>query len=309
MIRLPTVRSVWKVLFAITALIELQYIILLMRRVDDTKHDSDEYCQSTLVYVEDNEFSINYTFIDRAWESTITISQLVFVWTGPIFCALCIIEALVRAVEARRAALHNRALDDFERSVLRMAQQSSVRLSMFFRGSTHDQGHMTKNNISTVSKVMRSWFPPVATIAFWLFILPTDVADFHHRCGSDRLHDSAVVTKWMKSLSLYISNLVVSFHTFVESIFWTKILPYRIHQPKRFIQRLQVILRWIRFARFAGPLFRMVSCSYVMLLHLHMELVNVFLMSSAILLLLPTGIEVARSNASILESSKAIPKQ
>ena len=214
MIRLPSVRSVWKVIFAITAALELQYIILLMRRVDDTKHDSDEYCQSTLVYVEDNEFSINYTFIDRAWESTITISQLVFVWTGPLFCALCIIEALVRAVEARRAALHNRALDDFERSVLRMAQQSSVRLSMFFRGSTHDQGHTTKN-ISTVSKVMRSWFPPVATIAFWLFILPTDVADFHHRCGSDRLHDSAVVTQWMKSLSLYISNLVVSFHTLV----------------------------------------------------------------------------------------------
>ena len=259
---LPSVRSIWKVLFAITALLELQYIILLMQKDDaNTTSQEDEYCQSTLVYYEDNEFSINYTFIDRAWESTITISQLVFIWVGPVFCSLCIIEALVRAVEARKAALDNRALDEFEKSVLKMAQQSSVRLSMFFKGSTADDEHIKKKRtaVRTISKVMRSWIPAIATIAFWLFILPTDVADFHHRCGSDRLHDSAVVTQWLKKMSISLSEFMNRFHDLLETIFWTKILPYRIHQPKRFIQRLQVILRWIRFLRFAAPLFRMVS--------------------------------------------------
>ena len=257
------VRSVWKIVFAICALIEVFYIILLMRRDDD----SDEYCQATLVYHEDEEFSINYTFVDRAWDSTITIRQFVFVWAGPFFCSLCIIEALVRAVEARNAALENRSIDEFEKSVLKVAQQSTARLSMFFNlGSTDDdqQDHAKKKKgvaavTTAISKVLRSWIPGVATIAFWLFILPTDVADFHHSCGSERLHDSAVVTQWLKKMSVSLSELVASFHIFLESFFWTKILPYRLHQPKRFIQRLQVILRWIRFLRFAAPLFRMVS--------------------------------------------------
>ena len=59
-------------------------------------------------------------------------------------------------------------------------------------------------------------------------------------------------------------------HGFLESIIWTKILPYRIHkEPQRFVQRLQVILRWIRFMRFAGPLFRMVSYFWMDFTKLH----------------------------------------
>ena len=266
MIRLPTVRSIWKVIFCVTAILEIQYIVLLMQKeAIDGVNDSepDEYCRSTLVYYEDNEFSINYTFIDRAWESTLTFSQLVFEWAGPFFCSLCLVESLVRAVEARQAALNNRALDDLEESLLRAAQKSSVRLSMFFIGAVADQDHKNvtkKASIRKASKVLRSWIPAIATIAFWLFILPTDIADFHHRCGSESLHDSAVVTQWINRISLSLSDIISTFHGLVESFFWTKILPYRIHtEPKRFVQRLQVILRWIRFARFAAPLFRMVS--------------------------------------------------
>lgn len=248
MIQLPTVRSVWKVIFAVTALIEVQYIALVMQQKvdhDANNQESDEYCRSTLVYYEDNEFSINYSYIDRAWESSIAISHLVFVWVGPVFCSLCLVEALVRAVEARKASLDNRALDDLEKSLLRAAQMSSVRLSMFFLGSGADQNH--KKRVTTVSKVLRSWIPPIATIAFWLFILPTNISDFHHQCGGDSLNDSAVVTKWINRMSLSISDLVAAFHGLVEAFFWTKILPYRIHKhPQRFIQRLQVILRWIR---------------------------------------------------------------
>ncbi|KAL7534830.1 hypothetical protein ACHAXR_011306, partial [Thalassiosira sp. AJA248-18] len=257
--RFPTARSIWKVIFAITALVEVQYITILMRKVDDSVNDSesDEYCRSTLAYNdEDSEFSINYTFLDRAWESTITIGELVFVWAGPFFCSLCIVESLVRAVEARNAALDNRALDDLEKSLLDAAQKSSIRLSMFFTGAAADQEH--KKKVKKLSKALRMWVPAIATIAFWLFILPTDIADFHHRCGSDRLHDTAVVTHWINRSVIKLSNLVSAFHGLLESIFWTKILPYRIHkEPQRFIQRLQVILRWIRFGRFAGPLFRM----------------------------------------------------
>mmetsp|Transcript_19636 Transcript_19636/g.41394 ORF Transcript_19636/g.41394 Transcript_19636/m.41394 type:complete len:877 (+) Transcript_19636:270-2900(+) len=251
------IRSVWKVIFCISALLEIQYIVSLMRKAEDGANDTepDEYCHSTLQYNEENGFSVNYTFLDRAWESTLTLSHSVFVWAGPFFCSLCIVESLVRAVEARAAVLENRVLQDLEESLLRAAQKSSVRLSMFFIGADSDQGH---KKAKKVSKALRSWIPAISTIAFWLFLLPTDFSDFHHRCGSQSLNDSAVVTQWINGMLLSISGMISTFRSFVESIFWTKILPYRIHKhPQRFIQRLQIILRWIRFARFAGPLFRM----------------------------------------------------
>jgi hypothetical protein len=54
--------------------------------------------------------------------------------------------------------------------------------------------------------------------------------------------------------------LSLAFGEFVDSIIWTKIIPYRIHkQPQRFIKRIKVVLQGIRFVRFAGPLARMVS--------------------------------------------------
>ena len=262
MIRLPTIRSAWKVVFAMTALVEVQYIAILMRKVDDdsgndSKQPHDDYCRSTLLaYDEDNELSINYTFKDRMVESTLTMGEIVFIWAGPLFCSLCLVEALVRAVEASRMSAHNRALDDLEKSLLDAAQKSSIRLSMFFTGAAADQEH--KKKARKISKALRSWVPAITTIAFWLFILPTDVGDFHHRCGSETLNDSAVVTQWLHQMSLSLSSFVAAFHHFLENIFWNKILPYRIHkEPQRFIQRLQVILRWIRFGRFAGPLFRM----------------------------------------------------
>ncbi|KAL7549256.1 hypothetical protein ACHAWF_012520 [Thalassiosira exigua] len=254
---LPAIRSAWKVVFAVTALVEIQYIALLMKTGDDGTSENDDYCRSTLVYYEENDLSINYTIIDRAWESTLTMSQLAFVWAGPFFCSLCLVEALVRAVEARNLSLNNRMLDDMEKSLLEAARRSTIRLSMFFVGPDADQGH--KENVTKkVSRALRLWVPAITTIAFWLFILPTSRLDFQHSCGSTTLHDSAVVTQWINEMKLSLSNLVSAFHGAVESVFWTKVLPYRIHkEPQRFLQRLQVILRWIRFGRFAFPLFRM----------------------------------------------------
>lgn len=250
-----TIRSIWKVVFAITAILEIQFITILMR--------SAGQCRSTL-HFDDDEFSINYTFADRVWESTFSLSK--YVLMAPFFCFLCVVEALVRAVEARKAALDNRALDELEKSLLRAAQRSSTRLSMFFLGAVADENHK-KRTLTTISKVLRSWIPATATIAFWLFILPIDVADFQVHCGSESLNDSSIANHWINRVFILFSALKSDFHGFLESIFWTKILPFRIHkQPQRFVQRLQVILRWIRFMRFAGPLFRMVSCFRMVLL-------------------------------------------
>ena len=159
-------------------------------------------------------------------------------------------------------ARDNRALDDLEKSLLEAAQKSTIRLSMFFTGAAADKSNSQVKFTKRISKALRSWIPAIATIAFWLFILPTDISDFHHRCGSERLHDSAVITQWMNRMSISLSKMASAVHGLLETLFWTKILPYRIHrEPQRFLQRLQVILRWLRWIRFAGPLFRMVSCN------------------------------------------------
>lgn len=266
MIRPPTARTIWKVSFAATALLEIQYIVLLMRTFDDGANGSEciPFVHPSTVYSShfgDYEFSINYSLLDRARESMLPFSQLVSVWVGPFFCSLCLVESLVRAVEGRKMALDNRMLDDLEESLLRAAQKSSVRLSIFFIGAAADNTNtkVTKK----VYKVLRSWVPPVSTIAFWLFILPTNIStDYHHRCGSEELlNDSAVLTQWIKRMSLSLSDLASAFHGLLESFFWTNILPYTMafKEPQRFFERVQIILRWIRFARFAAPLFRMVS--------------------------------------------------
>lgn len=245
-------RPIWKVVFALLAILDIQFIITLLKHVGEK---SAGECRSTYA---DDDFSINYTFWDRLSESTFTISN--YVWIGPVFCLLCIVEAFVRAVEARRAALNNRAFDELETSLLRAAKrhQSSTKLSMFFLGSSDDDSH-ERGALATVLRVLRFWVPAIATISFWLFILPINMTDFHIQCGSDRLNDSSVATQWINQMMSSFSVFQRTFHGLLETFFWTRILPYKIHkEPHLFVLRIRVLLRWIRFLRFAGPLFRIV---------------------------------------------------
>ena len=267
---LPPLRVLWKVFFALAAFIEILYVTLLMQQNSESINDSkyDEVCPSasSVISLEEDEFTINYTFIDRAFESIVKTTIVrsgadltLFFWIGPAFVALCLVEAVIRAFEARKLALHNRALDDLENTLLNAAKQSTAKLSKLgLSGGLFTFGAVEERRVTKIAKVLRSWVPAVATIAFWIFILPTDVTDFQYRCGSLNLHDSAMVTNLIHNTTLTIKEMVNAFHDFLGSVFWTKILPYRIHkEPQRFIQRVQVILRWIRFLRFAFPLFRM----------------------------------------------------
>mmetsp|Transcript_19794 Transcript_19794/g.39594 ORF Transcript_19794/g.39594 Transcript_19794/m.39594 type:complete len:830 (+) Transcript_19794:198-2687(+) len=267
--RIPSLRVSWKVFFAVAAFVEVLYVTMLMRQKSGTIKESkyDEVCPS-LIIEEEEEFSVNYTFIDWAVDSIVkttivrsgrTADLTLFFWIGPCFVGLCLVEAVIRAFEARKMALHNRALDDLENKLLNAARQSTQRLSMMGTWSSMKGVFgAEERKVTKIAKVLRSWVPAIATIAFWIFILPTDIADFQYRCGSSYFHDSAMVTSWIQKTTLQVKEVVNAFHEFLGSVFWTQILPYRIHkEPQRFIQRVQVILRWIRFLRFAFPLFRM----------------------------------------------------
>ena len=259
MIRRLPLRYTWKIIFAITALADVAHVSLLLQINSGGSNSSkkDGFCH---LDSEDwiSKYSTNSTFdyYARGW-TTATIGGSGVVWVGPLFCFMCLVEALVRAVEARKAALDNRALDNLEKSILNAAHTSSLKISQLF-GVTAENDHTLE--VAKTSKFLRAWLPTVATIAFWLFILPTDLADFQQPCGTDHLNDSAVATKYFTLMSLSTVQFVLACQGRFETFFWTRIMPYRIHKaPRRFMKRLQEVLRIIRFLRFAGPLARMVS--------------------------------------------------
>ena len=193
--------------------------------------------------------------VRRAWDSAHAIMvESVFVWIGPVFCFSCLIEAIVRAVEARKAARDSRALAKFERTLLQAARRSNARMSTIFQVRIDEEA---ERRFVRASRLFRTWMSSVVTLMFWICILPTDLADFDV-CISERLNDSAIVTKWIVRTLLSIAEFKVVWEKTLESIFWNRVLPYRPHkEPLRFIGRLQELLRIIRFLRFATPMGRM----------------------------------------------------
>lgn len=259
---LPSARSLWKVLLGAVASLEILYVYLAIqsyRSQSEAMKNDEAICQALLLPFEgvddEDEFPINYTFVDRAWDSTRTIMmESVFVWIGPVFCFSCLIEAIVRAVEARRAARDSRALAKFERTLLQAARRSNARMSTIFQVRIDEEA---ERRFVRASRIFRTWISSVVTLMFWICILPTDLADFEV-CISERLNDSAIVTKWIVRTLLSIAEFKVAWEKTLESIFWNRVLPYRPHkEPLRFIGRLQEILRIIRFLRFATPMGRM----------------------------------------------------
>jgi len=69
---IPSLRVTWKVFFAVAAFIEVLYVTMLMQQKSGTIKESkyDEVCPS-LVIEEQEEFSVNYTFIDWAFDSIV----------------------------------------------------------------------------------------------------------------------------------------------------------------------------------------------------------------------------------------------
>ena len=257
----PPARYIWKLVFATAALADISYTVYLMRE-DLNESSQEEICPATS---NDNAHNrTNITFFAEIWSSGAYRKPKVD-WVGPAFCLLCLVEAAVRACDARRMALHNRALDDLEQQMLKFARHGSRQLSKIFGGDLSNENEQ-KIRLSLIDRWMKfnrscwTWIPAIVTFAFWIFILPMKVDDFRQICGSSKLSDSALMTKWLVSFSKSITLLSLAFNDYVDSVIWTKIIPYRIHkEPKRFIERIKVVLQGIRFFRFAGPLARMVS--------------------------------------------------
>jgi hypothetical protein len=170
-------------------------------------------------------------------------------WIGPVFCCFCIVESMVRAWEARRFAIENHALDTLERTLTRVYSKT--------RTSFADFGLFKVANNNTIDKVLarstlRTWIPVLMVIAFWMALLPACLSG-SKRCGED----TAMATVWITAALAQYNTLSERLIGKASHKLWRWLFPFKLHQPRRFYLRMKKILRWIKWARFAGPLLRM----------------------------------------------------
>lgn len=188
-------------------------------------------------------------------------------YIGPLFCLLCLIEAIVRAREARMLAIENQALDNFEKSLERV--YSSTRMSFRRRFTSSPkllyQGDNNNDNDidTTLEKVLarstlRTWIPTMTVICFWLALVPVTTqmsssSSSLYTCGND----TALATFWITNTLTQYALVTKLCQELMWSKLWSWAFPYKLYQPVRFYHRIRLLLRWIRYARFAFPMCRM----------------------------------------------------
>lgn len=239
-----SLRYIWKVSFAIVGLADLVFVVMFLHVRSDgtTSRNSDKVCNDDGNNFLDDTTNEVFESTETVWRTVTgitdtTIRNSRFDWISLVFCSLCLIESLVRAAEARKAALDNRELDRLEQSLLKAAKTSRVKLSQFF-GTGMENGDDVNDDdrlrdLTMTSKFLRAWIPAVSTIALWLLIVPTHLSDFQLFCGIDKLKDSAVATRWfaltLQSFARFVQSVQSCFETFV----WEKLMPYRIHKTPK----------------------------------------------------------------------------
>ena len=215
--------------------------------------------------------------------------DLIKQWIALLFCGACLVEALLRAREAQILAIHMAALDHLERRLTR-AYNSTTRMwgeaagSFRIRSSGSIPANSTKvgddDNPQTTSQssnhdentssttatkhavdqllaqsTLRTWIPVMFVLCFWISLMPllSKQPWYDYTCGQDQ----ALATLWITQFFQQYSSFAIWVQDQASTLFWRWAMPYNVFQPQRLINRARYILRWIRYARFAGPLFRM----------------------------------------------------
>jgi len=321
--------AAWKILFAMVAILDIATcwpVLLhgwLMDPADDHHNHHREVCwkdgSSSSSTTESHNSSLkkplkppwaksggdNNTFFDKKnnhshctaitvegsipQESLSAVVMFLRDWIGPIFCVLCLVEAIFRAKEARTLALETQALDQLEQKLRRV--YSTTRMSFKFsffnltqlgKDSSAPRPNLMRNASSfdefMARSTLRTWIPTMAVISFWCALLPflplvripnilmqnDSLQQLYHlmvswisSASSCQRDDKALATQWIWYLAARHAILSKWAEAQIADVLWKFAFPYNIFQPKRFYTRLRQLLRWIRYARFAFPLVRM----------------------------------------------------
>ena len=194
-------------------------------------------------------------------------ARYVFHWMGPLFCGLCILEAIRRAQQAREDMLEMAALDQFEQKLSRL-YGSTRRLSFSMQQDTQQRRNNNNSNSNSsdslettyeqddilARRTLRFWTPVLSTLFLWSLLLPWKTM-LSKNCGPEV--DTSLATYW-------ITQGIVQMKTLAEKVMdamlgwaWSLLLPLSsLWKPHKLYLRILKLLRWVRYFRFAGPLMR-----------------------------------------------------
>jgi hypothetical protein len=199
------------------------------------------------------------------------------------FNIACFVESIWRGHLARQLALEHRTLQALEQR-LQQGVRSTLRSSLhIFQYPTNEQ-QLEELVARTTS--LRTYLPMLLVIGFWLSLLPMtayywdglvrscglplmgirssimeakqkgnggDGDDDYGTLGGDAALATYYLTQFISHAS-YVADLVQDVAT---KIVWDVVMPYHIvFQPRRWLARVKILLRAIKYVRFAFPLCR-----------------------------------------------------
>ena len=257
------VRTAWKVAFGCVAVLDLQVCFPILyqgwvtaweelersKDPDDTTSSPHFPWNNKPKSASENSNGLNDNTCHVFWNQQ--PSRLI----GTLFCFCCMIEAIVRSRQARQEAVDMAALDEFERKLAQLYSSARWRPTDtdLTNLSGDDDDDVDERASEWARKTLRFWTPVISTLLFWGLLLPWWNLTGQDQCGAD----TAIATIWIIQ---FCSSFDVAFHFICDEVikvFWKIALPFPVWQFRKFAKRVRVLLRWLRYFRFAGPLLRM----------------------------------------------------
>lgn len=269
-------RNLWKIILAILAIADFLGCLPIAQEAWTlaTHDDNNGFSlkpDQLFFKKKDNDYE-NDDENENTCASYIQILSLIK-YIGPIYCFFCFIEAIIRAKQVRNEILEMAALDNFEKKLARF-YTSTRRLSTYHNNNNNTTptaaaaaSQIDVNGTPIVvndysydqddllaQQTLRFWTPVLSTLFVWSILLPWRTI-LTTNCGIGT--DTAIATIWITKILqqiIYIQKVIIEN---ITDILWKIILPFKFWEPHKIYKRIRIVLRWVRYFRFAGPLFRM----------------------------------------------------
>ena len=238
------------------------------------KHGTDDWAAENACAAYDADDDYDYDSLTCATYSLyydmLGTARYLFHWMGPLFCFLCILEAVRRAQQAREDMLEMAALDQFEKKLARLygsTRRLSINSASVPQHAIQHEHHSTPSHQSSsleeettyeqddilARRTLRFWTPVLSTLFLWSLLLPWSNL-LNTDCGSEV--DTALATLWITQALGQLNATASWMMDELTTIAWNLLLPFSFWQPHKIYLRILTLLRWVRYFRFAGPLLR-----------------------------------------------------
>lgn len=238
----------WKILFAACAVLDIAFCWSVLR---------EGWNQGAGITPSEHHDKKNFLKLvhNRHKEEENAVCQANQLWNvvGVIFCSFCIIEAIVRAKEARQIAFETAALDNFEKKLAKL--YSTTRCTVFRQQPGIDDYEKSHQDLELARNHLRVWTPVMSVLFSWIILIPwiTFLHPINHECRNDSAIATIWITQSLTKMSIVTETLKSEFFVMLRKMLlsWDDLL-----RPMKLLKRLREIARWLRYFRYAGPLLR-----------------------------------------------------